>query len=120
MNGSDVTTIVEGLTAPDSIAIDFVHNYMYFTDWVEDKISRVKVHTLDKPQKLVTYTFGVWLTPPNPISQPDGTDLRVLLRGKHGMRAPEGITLDVINNKMYCTHNTWTLATQRRHSLPPP
>lgn len=45
LNGSDVTTIVEGLTAPDSIAIDFVHNYMYFTDWVEDKISRVKVYT---------------------------------------------------------------------------
>lgn len=64
LNGSDVTTIVEGLTAPDSIAIDFVHNYMYFTDWVEDKISRVKVYTLAKPQKLVTYTFGIWLTPP--------------------------------------------------------
>jgi sugar lactone lactonase YvrE len=117
-DGSNVEDFITGINEPDELALDTVHGYLYWSECMRGAICRAKT-TLPRPETLIEGlprpVFGIALDVPRRHmyfvlwsagrimrSGLDGSAPKVVVAG---LNRPDGVAVDLEEDKLYWTEN---------------
>lgn len=115
LNGTEIRTVVDyGLIRPEGLAVDWIHNHIY---WTDTKLKRIEVANINGGQRTILFSginnlrdiivdpINRWIywTESKRISRSslDGTDFRIFLSEHDQIYWPTGLTLDYYTQTLY-------------------